>query len=319
MNSHPTRTRCNSGLLDHHLLIKALEHPSANIAIFAANLLWECYDTDLLSADLRDSINSDIRHTLAILGQMAPVLWPNEGCGIFLDRLETAATENCAPLISTLGKICKAHCEGRIGIALGNLLATRKTEVVKSALDAIQALGCDDDLQENVIECYRWWLHEGPQDPGPDGKIRVIQPNPAANLLSYLIQTGKATFVDLEEACDSSRSDVQAVAVNQIVRMLDADDELTTTVLDKIRYGHLPSGILDELSRKYPQVCQAHENSIIGLMNSPDGKVQMSVIRALGDGWCNREFGHAVLRQLLIHQDVGFRNEAIKALRRPAG
>jgi hypothetical protein len=245
---------------------------------------------------------------------MALELWPVEGCDLILDRLEIAIDENCAPLIAALAEVRTETRDERIRSVLKQALEVRQVGVVKSTLKAIEALGYDD-LHSDVLTCYRWWLTDGPQYPGPDDKIQIVEPNVAADILAHLSHAGKITMDDLHEACNSSRSDVRRVATQEIARMLDANDEWIESILDDIQAGQLPSGVLDELSRCYPQVCKRYEPTIMALLTSPDEVIRITVIRALGDGWCDDATAITTLRTMLNDVDIEVRDEATTILR----
>jgi hypothetical protein len=96
-------------------------------------------------------------------------------------------------------------------------------------------------------------------------------------------------------------------------------ETLVDPLLSEVKQALLPSGIVDEFSRRFPSACRLHQAGILGLLESSDRNVQIAAIRALGDGWGDQETLGQVLHQLLNAEDVDIRDEAVNALRRLRG
>jgi hypothetical protein len=82
-----------------------------------------------------------------------------------LDRLEKNLTEVCEPLVRALDELCGESSQPRAQTVLQNALQSRHAETVHAASYAIEKLKLGETLSTTIGDCYRWWLHEGPQDP----------------------------------------------------------------------------------------------------------------------------------------------------------
>lgn len=298
------------------LLIQALANPAANICWFAGELLWECCDRETIRVGLKDVVTQGSGHALALVAQIAPDLWPDEAALLVLDRLEHNPTDDCAPLAKILPSTCHASLRERSTGVLRTILKSKYPSLVEATLQASVELGLDEVLGSEIKTCYEWWANDGPQDPVGEG---LIPPSPAAALLAHLSTRKQVTIHELRLAANARRSDVRKVAVESICSSMAETETLVAPVLAEVKQALLPSGIIDEFSRKYPSVCRLHQAGILGLLESSDRNVQIAAIRALGDGWGDQEILGQVLHQLLNAEDVDIRDEAVSALRRLRG
>lgn len=304
------------GILQTDLLIQAIAHPSANVCWFAGELLWECCDRETIRVGLKHIVTQGSGHALALVAQIAPDLWPDEAALLVLDRLENNPTDDCAPLAEILPRICHASLREPSTDVLRTILKSKHPSLVEATLQASVKLGLDEGLGSEIRTCYEWWTNAGPQDPVGGG---VIPPSPAAALLAHLSTRKQVTIDELRLAANARRSDVRKVAVESICGRMAETETLVDPLLSEVKQALLPSGIVDEFSRRFPSACRLHQAGILGLLESSDRNVQIAAIRALGDGWGDQETLGQVLHQLLNAEDVDIRDEAVNALRRLRG
>ena len=151
--------------LQPNLLLRALSHPSRFICNFAVQLLWECVERDIVRVGLKEVLMSGSGYALTIIAPNAAEIWQEDAAELVLDRLERNLTEDCAPLVKALGELCGESSQPRARIVLRSVLLSRDADMVHAALHAIEKLKLDGTLSTTIRDCYRWWLHEGPQDP----------------------------------------------------------------------------------------------------------------------------------------------------------
>jgi hypothetical protein len=299
--------------LQPNLLLMALSHPSWLVGEFAAKLLWECIERDLMRTGLKEVLANGSGYALAFIAANAMEIWQEDPTDMVLDRLGRNLTKDCAPLVKALGKLCGESSQPRARIVLRSALLSRDADMVQAALHAIEKLKLDGTLSKTIRDCYQWWLHEGPQDPIP-GKI--VPKNPAASLLSLLIANRQVSFEGVREAAHATRFDVRDAAIKAMGQFLSEADELVDPTLDDIRCGNLPCRLVTELSRSYPVVCSRHFDNFLRLLDSDDRSLQIACIWALTAGWAEKSKVQAKLRSLLNTPDAGVRDALVEALRR---
>jgi hypothetical protein len=299
--------------LQPNLLLRAMSHPSWFVGKFAAQLLWECVERDLVCTGLKEVLAHGSGYALAFIAANATEIWQEEPADLVLDRLERNLTEDCTPLVKALGELCGRSSQPRAEVVLRNGLLSRDANMVHAALHAIEKLNLDGALSTTIRDCYRWWLHEGPQDPIPG---RRVPENPAASILSHLCANRRVSFEEVREAANARRSDVRDVAIKAIGQFLAEGDKLVEPTIDDISRGNLPCRLVLELSRSFPAVCSRHFDGFLRLLDSDDRSLQIACIRALSGGWAEKSKVQAKLRSLLNTPDVGLRDEVVGALRR---
>lgn len=299
--------------LQPNLLLQAMSHPSWFVCKFAAFLLWECIERDIVRSGLKEVLANGSGYALEIIAHNATEIWQDEAADLVLDRLERNFTEDCSPLVKTLGELCDGSSKQRAESVLLRALALKNADMVHAALHAIEKISLDELLVTTIKDCYRWWLAEGPQDPIGGG---VVPKNPAAALLSYLSDRRRVSFEEVHEAANAKRSDVRNISIKAICQFLDEEDGLVETTLSDIACGKLPNRIPIDLSISYPAICSQHSQSFLRLLDSDIRSVQIAGIRALGSGWADYPEVKDELRSLLNAPDVSLRDEAVAALRR---
>jgi len=299
--------------LQPNLLLRALSYPSWLVGKFAAKLLWECMERDLVRTGLKEVLANGCGYALAFIAANAMEIWQEDPTDLVLDRLERNLTEDCAPLVRALGELCGKSSQPRARIVLRSALLSRDADMVQAALHAIENLKLDGTLSTTIRDCYQWWLHEGPQDQIP-GKI--VPKNPAASLLSLLIANRQVSFEEVREAAHARLSGIHDVAIKAIGQFLAEADELVEPTLDDIRCGNLPCRLVTELSRSYPAACSRHFESFLGLLDSDDPSLQIACSWALTGGWAEKSKVEAKLRSLLNNPDTDVRDVVVEALRR---
>ena len=299
--------------LQPNLLLRALSHPSRFICNFAMQLLWECVERDIVRVGLKEVLRSGSGNALKIIAPNAAEIWQEEAAELVLDRLERNLTEDCSPLVKALGELCCESSTLRTEIILRHALLSRDADIVHATLHAIEKLNLDGTLSATIRDCYRWWLHEGPQDPIGGGRVPE---NPAASLLSLLIANRQVSFEEVREAAHAKRFDVRDAAIRAIGQFLSEADELVESTLDDIHRGNLPCSLVSELSRSYPTVCFRHFDSFLRLLDSDNPSLQIACIWALAAGWTDKGKVQGKLRSLLNTPDSGVRDVVVEALRR---
>jgi hypothetical protein len=305
--------RAQDGQLQPDLLLQAMAHPSSFVIRFAALLLLNCVEDDVVAVGLQDVLASGSGYVLYVIAQVASDVWQDEAADLILDRLERRLTDDCAPLIRALGDTCDESTRLCAQAVLRKAFESESADIVEAALDTTQKLGLDEALAITIESSYRWWLIEGPQDPEGGG---VIPENAASALFTYLAANKRMSFDEIREAANAKRYDVRQVAIQEIGRFLAKEDKLVEPVLSDIDREELPSGIIGELSKSYPIVCKRHLERFLGLLGSDNRQVRIACIRALGDGWADSSEVEEALRSLLSVPDPGIRDEAVRALRR---
>lgn len=295
------------------LLFRAMSHPSWFVCRFAALLLWECIERDVVRTGLKEVLARGSGYALSIIAHVASELWQGETLELVLDRLERNLTYACAPLVKLLGEICNESAKSRAESVLLNALKLRDVGIVHAALDAIDKLDVDSSLATPIRDCYLWWLREGPQDLVAGG---VVPENAAVSLFSHLSAKKKLNFDEVCEAANSRCSDVRGVAIKAICQFLAQEDELVESTIDGIGCGKFPIKLLKDLSRSYPNVCNRHFESFLRLLNSDNRSVQIACIWSLGDGWADYREVENKLRPFLNAPDLRIRDETVRALRR---
>lgn len=306
-------TRAQDGRLQPDLLLQAMTHPSSFVTRFAALLLLNCVEDDVVAVGLQDVLASGSGYVLYVIAQVAPDVWHDEAADLILDRLERRLTDDCAPLIRALRDTCDESTRGRAQAVLRRAFESESADIVEAALDTTQKLGLDQALATTIDSSYRWWLIEGPQDPEGGG---VIPENAASALFTYLAANKRMSFDEVREATNAKRYDVRQVAIQEIGRFLAKEDKLVEPVLSDIDREELPSGIIGELSKSHPIVCKRHLERFLELLGSNNRRVRAACIGALGDGWADSSEVEEALRSLLSAPDPGIRDEAVRALRR---
>lgn len=301
--------------LKPELLFEAISHPSWHIARFAALLLLNCFDRSLLQTGFKQVLATGSEHAIDIIIQLSKDLWQDEASELFLTRLEQNLTADCYPLIGLLGNTRIESLRDRFESVLRAALVSEEAELVYSALEVIEKLGLDKEMEESIKQSYRWWQHEGPLDPIGSG---AVPKNPAASLFSHLIRRKMITFKQACEAASISRSDLQEVAIKAIGYFLEQKKDLFDHVINEVLCERLPISVVDELSMSHPSVCSGQLESFLKLLESKNQDLHIACIRALGDGWAERHEAEAKLRLLLSSPDLKIRNEAYHALRKLA-
>jgi energy-coupling factor transporter ATP-binding protein EcfA2 len=297
--------------LQPELLLRAMEHPSWFVCRFAALLLLNCIELDVVRGGLKDVLVKGGRYALHIIAQVAADVWEEEAASVLLNRLEKDVTENCAPLVRALGDVCDTDSRQSVQNALQRILQSRNARLVEAATYAVDKLDLTDILIGTLNDSYQWWLHEGPQDPEGTG---TIPENAAASLLSLLVTNNKTAFEEIRDAGKAKRGDVRRVAITELCRKLAEEEDLIEPVFSDVIAGKLPASVVDELSRKYPDVCSRHYASFARLLDSDNAEAQIAGIRALADGWA-AHVEVEKLRSLLKDTDMNVRDEAVSALR----
>jgi energy-coupling factor transporter ATP-binding protein EcfA2 len=299
--------------LQPNLLLRAMSHPSWSVSKFAAQLLWECVERALVCTGLKEVLAHGSGYALAFIAANATEIWQEEPADLVLDRLERNLTEDCTPLVKILGELCRRSSQPRAEVVLQHALQSRDAKMVYTASHAIEKLNLGRTLSTTIRDCYRWWLHEGPQDSIPG--IRVYE-HPAASLLSLLIANGQVSFAEVREAAHVRLPGIHDVAIKAIGQFLAEADELVEPTIDDIRLGNLPCRFVTELAGSYPDVCSRHFDSFLGLLDSDDSSLQTACIWALTAGWAEKGKVQGKLRSLLNTPDAGVRDVVVEALRR---
>ena len=80
-------TLAQDGRLQPDLLLQAMEHPSSFVIRFAALLLLNCVEGDVVAVGLQDVLASSSGYALDVIAQVASDVWQDEAAGLILDRL----------------------------------------------------------------------------------------------------------------------------------------------------------------------------------------------------------------------------------------
>lgn len=298
--------------LQPSLLLKALIHPAWFVCRFAALLLLNCVERDIVSTGFQKVLGIDSIYNLEIIAKYASEVWQDQAASLILDRLEQNFTDSCTPLVKVLGKVCYRSHEQRVETILRKAFESKNAEIVRAALYTTKKLNLGKNPLMVIKNCYHWWISEGPQDPKESG---IVPENAASSLLSYLAANRIISFEEMCEAANAKRSDIRSVAIKEIGRFLAEEDALVEPVIADINHGKLPCSILYELSKSYPNVCKQHRESFLKLLNSVNQQVQITCIYALSDGWAGYHDIQRKLRILIDSSDINIRDAAINTLR----
>lgn len=302
------------------LLFSAMSSHVWFIARAASLLLINAVEHEVVAEGLKVVLQNGSGHALEIIPKIASEYWPDETPELILNKLEFRLTDDCTPLVSKLGELrLDEAARRRASAVLANVLGRRNAEIVTAAVESIEKLELDSVLEQELRDAYYWWVTEGP--PGPERSGRV-PPNVAATLFKHLTSHRKLSFEDVREAVLLSeqrrRSDVREVAIPALCGLLADSPQLTAQTFKEVEEGLLPTGIIDELSRSNPEVCQRFVGDILRLAKFGEGDVKIACIRSLGDGWASFGAVEPILRSLISEKNSDVRDEAVQALRRAA-
>jgi hypothetical protein len=295
-----------SGELDMEVLFRALSQPSYFVCRFAAYLLCNCFTNALARRLFLDALETDSRHILFIISQIAKEIWGEEAAELVYARLEKNVSPNCAPLVKELGSIYDASFLDRTIPILREALSSTDVEMVKAGLSAMQELSLNTALHDTIQERYLWWFRDCPQDSD----------SVADTLLAYLITQNSVTETELVEAAKARNFEVRRVAIRELCHRMQADDALASKILADVFNRNLPLELLDTLSQSHPDVCKKHFERIAAFLETDNLQMQKSGIRALGDGWAEYSLAEQKLRPLFRSKDISLRDVAVGALRR---
>lgn len=306
--------------LQPDLLFSAMSSPVWFIARAAALLLLNAVEHEVVGEGLKVVLQSGSGHALQIIPQVASKYWPDQTPELLLDRLEVRLTDDCTPLASKLGELhLDEAAKRRASAVLTNVLKRRNAPMVTAAIESLEKLELDSILEHELRDAYRWWVTEGPPGPKSSGSV---PPNAAETLLKHLTSRRKLSFEEVREAVLLSeqrrRSDVRKVAISALCESLAYSPQLTAQTLREVEEGLLPSGIIDELSRSHPKVCQRFVRDILRLAESGEGDVKIACIHSLGDGWANFSAVEPILRGMIDEKNSHIRDVAVETLRRAA-
>jgi hypothetical protein len=299
------------------LLFSAMSSPVWFIASAAALLLLDAVEHEIVGEGLKVVLQRGSGHALDIIPHIASKYWQDQTPWLLLDRLELRLTDDCTSLVSKLGELhLDEAARQRASAVLANVLRRRNARMVAAAIESIEKLKLDSVLEQELRAAYSWWLIEGPLGPERSGPV---PPNAADVLLKHLASSRKLSFEEAREAVLLSeqrrRSDVREVAIPALCELLADSPQLTAQTLKEVVKGVLPAGIIDELSRSHPKVCQQFVGDIIKLAESGEGDVKIACIRSLGDGWASFSVVEPILRGLVGEKSSSIRDEAVRALR----
>jgi HEAT repeat protein len=311
-------TRARAINLQPEILFSAVSGKVAFLCVASTELLLHAIEHETTEQGFRKILRTGSGYALSITADLASQLWCSEAAGLIIERLEQNLTDDCAPLIEKLGGlISDDSVRQRIESIFRDAIQYRSVPLIDAILHAVEELGLDSHLEKEIREAFEYWLNEGPQGPVESG---VVPPNAVGPLLKYLAARRLLTFDDLRRALVVSmqrhRSEVKAMVLPELARLLSNDVPLMRKSLMEIGDGRLPPELLYELSKSHPLVCQDHADDLLKLLESDTAGVRTACVRVVGDGVIDPHRVKPILRALIQSDDHNIRDEAVAALRR---
>jgi len=294
--------------LDIEKLERALHHKSDWIVQLAANLLANLDDKEELQRIVVRVLKVGEGVSLWAIAQIAKEVDMNLK-QLLIERLQNHLVPGCQYLYKELCKL-NIKLTDEVNVILQNGLLKSGPVTAEEATQLITKLTDTEKkkLTSLMEEAYQYWLnHEQPYPKGGG----TIPESPRKSLLTILICVGSVSDCNLLNYVSDMRSDVQAVAENELVRRLNDSEPLRTKFIDVLAKGKVNPRVLTQVFRQPVVFTNIQCDKIANLLSNKNAQLRFIAMEILESGCLSNERVVGWLELLKNDDELEIREKAL--------
>lgn len=333
--STPDWGRAKDADLATELIVDALSHPSAVIAVAAANLLEAGVGGKEAHPLIRRALQNGSGLTLGVVAAIVPRLWgEKEAVEILHERLKGKPSSGFDYLYKALAKLAPSVEEAmRAGIT-NTILSGLQSDNPGTATGAADSLlllplTASPELIGCLKEALRHWTERGSWCEGCGAVVKNgscpdchhVPPNPRSALIKVLTRLGELDLEELLHCCEDAWHGVTDVAYEALSDRAGADINLLKSLLARIKDGLPPYesstavNLLYSLLRLPAEILSTVESNLLALNESSIPAIRKIIISSLTSEWVTYEAAHRLTKAALNDPSPAVRNSATNVLR----